>query len=77
MTQSESKRLTSGLSSDSQREAKLDYIHSMLGQLRVMAEMEKLDMLAYLIDMARVEVGDILRSQLPARARSRRTSVHR
>ncbi|RST86272.1 hypothetical protein EJC49_11525 [Aquibium carbonis] len=77
MTRHESNRTTSPHVNASQREARLDYIHAMLGQLRGMAEMEKLDMLAYLIDMARVEVGEVLRSQLPARVRPRRPSVHR
>lgn len=44
-----------------ERIARVEYIHAMLGQLRVMAEGEKHDMLAYLIDMARVEAGEILR----------------
>ena len=35
----------------------LGYIHAMLGELRGMAEAEKLDMLAYLIDMARQEAA--------------------
>lgn len=74
MTQTDSEK--TGRPSSAEREAMLDYIHAMLGQLRGMAEAEKLDMLAYLIDMARVEVGEILRSQLPPRARSRR-SLHR
>ena len=77
MTQPGSKETPSGRPTPSERDAKLDYIHAMLGQLRGMAEVEKLDMLAYLIDMARVEVGEILRSQLPPRGRSRRSSAHR
>ena len=77
MTQADRKETPSGRFSGADREALLDYIHAMLGQLRGMAEAEKLDMLAYLIDMARVEVGEILRSQLPPRTRSRRGSLHR
>jgi hypothetical protein len=45
----------------------LDYMQSMLGQLRTMAEAERYDMLAYLIEMAYVEAGDIARGDRPAR----------
>lgn len=45
----------------------LDYMQSMLGQLRSMAEAERCDMLAYLIEMAYVEVSDILRGDRPLR----------
>lgn len=45
----------------------LDYIQSMLGQLRTMAEAERCDMLAYLIEMAYVEASDIIRGQRPLR----------
>lgn len=45
----------------------LDYMQSMLGQLRTMAESERCDMLAYLIEMAYIEASDIIRGQRPAR----------
>ena len=45
----------------------LDYIQSMLGQLRNMAEAERCDMLAYLIEMAYLEAGDIIRGERPSR----------
>ena len=45
----------------------LDYLQSMLGQLRTMAEAEQCDMLAYLIEMAYVEASDIIRGDRPAR----------
>jgi hypothetical protein len=45
----------------------LDYLRSMLGQLRTMAEAERADMLAYLIEMAYVEVSDIIRGERPLR----------
>ena len=45
----------------------LDYMQSMLGQLRTMAEAERCDMLAYLIEMAYVEVSDIVRGERPLR----------
>ena len=46
---------------------RLLYIHSMLGELRVMAEAERCDMLAYLIEMATLEAADIVRGQRPVR----------
>lgn len=45
----------------------LDYIQSLLGQLRTMAESERCDMLAFLIEMAYIEVSDIIRGQRPLR----------
>jgi len=45
----------------------LDYIQSMLGQLRTMAQAERCDMLAYLIEMAYLETGDIIRGVRPLR----------
>ena len=45
----------------------LDYMQSMLGQLRTMAEAERCDMLAYLIEMAYVEASDIIRGERPSR----------
>lgn len=37
----------------------LSYIHSMLAQLRGLAEAERYDMLTYLIDMAYLESGEL------------------
>lgn len=45
----------------------LDYMQAMLGQLRTMAEAERCDMLAYLIEMAYVEASDIIRGDRPTR----------
>lgn len=45
----------------------LDYLQSMLGQLRTMADAERYDMLAYLIEMAYVEASDIIRGERPSR----------
>ncbi|HEV2899090.1 MAG TPA: hypothetical protein VGX71_14910 [Pseudaminobacter sp.] len=45
----------------------LEYMQSMLGQLRVMAENERCDMLAYLIEMAFLEAGEIIRGERPPR----------
>ena len=45
----------------------LDYLQSMLGQLRTMADAERYDMLAYLIEMAYIEASDIIRGERPSR----------
>lgn len=52
---------------DRGRAEALDYIKTMLGQLRTMAEAERCDMLTYLIEMAYVEANDIARGERPAR----------
>jgi hypothetical protein len=39
----------------------------MLGELRNMAMAERMDVLAYLIEMAYVEASDIVRGERPAR----------
>ncbi|MEX0956636.1 MAG: hypothetical protein WDZ83_15675 [Rhizobiaceae bacterium] len=52
---------------NSRRTDTLDYMQSMLGQLRQMAEAERCDMLAYLVEMAYVEVSDIIRGDRPTR----------
>ncbi len=44
----------------------LEYVQSMLGQLRTMAQAERCDMLGYLIEMAYVEASDIIRGDRPA-----------
>ena len=46
----------------------LDYLQAMLRQLREMAEAEQCDMIAYLIEMAYIEVSDTIRGDRPARA---------
>lgn len=43
-----------------------EFIQSMLGQLRSMAQAEKLDMLAYLIEMAYLEAGEAVRGEQQA-----------
>lgn len=43
----------------------LDYMQSMLGQLGVMAKAERCDMLGYLVEMAYLEVSDIIRGERP------------
>lgn len=40
----------------------LEFVHSMLGQLRRMAENERHEVLAYMIEMACIEADDILRN---------------
>jgi hypothetical protein len=44
----------------------LDYMQSMLGELRTMAKAERQDMLGYLIEMAYLEASDIARGDRPA-----------
>lgn len=56
-----------GDSSDNQQDA-FDYIHSMLGQLRTMAEAAQSSTLAYLIGMAYLEAGE-MRGEAVSRAR--------
>jgi hypothetical protein len=53
--------------SGKKRAETFDYIQSMLGQLRNMAEAEHCDMLVYLIEMAYVEASDIVRGERPSR----------
>lgn len=47
----------------------LDYMQSMLRQMRMMADAERCDMLAYLIEMAYLEISDIIRGERPLRVR--------
>lgn len=47
----------------------LSYVQSMLGQLRIMVDAERCDMLSYLIEMAYVEASDIIRGDRPLRVR--------
>jgi hypothetical protein len=54
------------------RTATLDYMQSMLGQLRTMAAAERCDMLAYLVEMAYLEVSDIIRGDRPLRVQDER-----
>ena len=49
--------------------ASIAYIQQMLGELRTLAEIERCDMLTYLIEMAYVEAGEIRRGQRPLRVR--------
>jgi len=53
------------------RSESLEYLQSMLGQLRTMAEGERCDMLAYLIEMAYIEASDIMRGERPRNIGSR------
>jgi hypothetical protein len=47
----------------------LDYLQSMLREMREIAEAERYDMLSYLIEMAYVEASDIIRGERPVRVR--------
>ena len=53
------------------------YIQQMLGELRTLAEIERCDMLTYLIEMAYVEAGDIRRGVRPLRVRDARRELER
>nr|WP_144703976.1 MULTISPECIES: hypothetical protein [unclassified Aminobacter] len=44
-------------------------MQAMLGQIRTMAKAERCDMLAYLIEMAYLEVSDIIRGERPLNIR--------
>ena len=59
------------------RAESLDYLRSMLGQLRDIAQGERADMLAYLIEMAYVEASDILRGARPVRTDERSNLANR
>lgn len=54
----------------------MEYVRSMLGQLRTMAEAERCDMAAYLIEMAYIEVSDILRGERPRNVAQSAREVH-
>lgn len=43
----------------------LDYLQSMLRELRTIAAAERCDMVAYLIEMAYVETSDVIRGERP------------
>lgn len=49
-----------------ERTETIEYIQSMLGQLRLMAQGERCDMLAYLIEMAYLEAGEVMRGERPS-----------
>lgn len=48
----------------------VDFIHSMLGQLRRMAQGERLEVLAYMIEMAWIEADDARRLDQRSASRS-------
>jgi hypothetical protein len=50
----------------------LQFMQSMLGQLRQMAEAERCDMLSYLIEMSYVECSDIVRGDRPLRVQEQK-----
>ncbi|MGE3305721.1 MAG: hypothetical protein AB7I52_07085 [Rhizobiaceae bacterium] len=53
----------------STRAETLEYVQYMLAQLRLMAEAEHCDMLAYFIEMSYIEVGDIIRNERIGRSK--------
>jgi hypothetical protein len=46
---------------------RLDYLQQMLRELREIAETERFNMLAYLIEMAYIEANDMMRGRRPLR----------
>ena len=54
------------------RTESLQFMQSMLGQLRQMAEAERCDMLSYLIEMSYVECSDIVRGDRPLRVQEQK-----
>ena len=50
----------------------IGYIQQMLGELRTLAEIERCDMLTYLIEMAYIEAGEIRRGVRPMRVQDAR-----
>ena len=52
------------------RNESLDYMQSMLGELRTMAKAERYDMLAYLVEMAYLEASDVARAERAREAAS-------
>lgn len=67
---------TMGRTPSTRRTESLDYMQSLLGQLRDMAAAERLDMLTYLIEMAYIEASDIIRGDRPPRTGGRNGSGH-
>lgn len=56
---------------DRKRADTLDYLQSMLAQLKLMADSEGFDMLAYLIDMASIEAKEMAHAEAQARPGAR------
>lgn len=54
---------------NNRRTETLDYMQAMLGQMRIMAQAERCDLLAYMIEMAYLEISDIIRGERPLRVR--------
>ena len=63
-------RPTTFLPGNATSEQQLSYIRQMLAELRAVAEQEDQAMLAYLIEMAYLEAGDVL-ARLPGESRKR------
>jgi hypothetical protein len=51
------------------------FIQQMLGELRVMAKTNNMDMLSYLIEIAYIESNDQLRKQMGVKSASRKRNV--
>ncbi|MEQ1949927.1 hypothetical protein [Mesorhizobium sp. CN2-181] len=58
------------------RNARLDYMQGMLRELRDMAVAERCTFLAYQLEIAYMEVGDLLRAQHAAALQSKKKPEH-
>lgn len=55
------------------KEQNIAYIRQMLGELGTVARNEEADMLCYLIEMAYLEAGEILKGSRPVRVTEKRS----
>lgn len=53
----------------------LDYMQSMLRELRIMAQAERLDVIAYFVEMAYIETSDIIRGEHLRREKDKRDAA--
>ncbi|OXS99235.1 hypothetical protein B7H23_13705 [Notoacmeibacter marinus] len=55
------------MASQNSRTETLDYIQTMLRELYTLAQAERYDILAYMIEMSYIECSDVLRGERPGR----------
>ncbi|RLQ87716.1 hypothetical protein [Notoacmeibacter ruber] len=55
------------MSRSNHRTETLDYLQSMLRELVLLAQSERYDILAYMIEMAYIECSDVIRGERPHR----------
>lgn len=58
------------MSGSKRKKETLEFIHSMLSELRSMSRTEGCDMLTYLVEQAYIEAEDMLRGQRPLNTRT-------